>query len=78
MGILFTNSFVFSKDPCYVAFHDEEWGVPVYDDKYVPVIIALIFVYTFFVHLFVSNAILNFIQKNYCTLCLLKLSQKTV
>lgn len=21
-------------DPCYVAFHDEEWGVPVHDDKY--------------------------------------------
>ncbi|XP_010532083.1 PREDICTED: uncharacterized protein LOC104808178 isoform X2 [Tarenaya hassleriana] len=20
-------------DPCYVAFHDEEWGVPVHDDK---------------------------------------------
>ena len=48
VGILFTNSFVLSKDPCYVAFHDEEWGVPVYDDKYVPVTIALIFVYTFF------------------------------
>lgn len=23
------------KDPSYVAFHDEEWGVPVHDDKYV-------------------------------------------
>lgn len=22
-----------NTDPCYVAFHDEEWGVPVYDDK---------------------------------------------
>ena len=21
-------------DPCYAAFHDEEWGVPVHDDKY--------------------------------------------
>jgi len=23
------------KDQCYIAFHDEEWGVPVHDDKYV-------------------------------------------
>lgn len=23
-----------SADPCYAAFHDEEWGVPVHDDKY--------------------------------------------
>lgn len=22
-----------STDPCYAAFHDEEWGVPVHDDK---------------------------------------------
>jgi len=21
-------------DPSYAAFHDEEWGVPVHDDKY--------------------------------------------
>lgn len=21
-------------DPAYVAFHDEEWGVPVHDDRY--------------------------------------------
>ena len=20
-------------DPLYVAYHDEEWGVPVYDDR---------------------------------------------
>jgi hypothetical protein len=26
--------FTFSTDPCYAAFHDEEWGVPVHDDKY--------------------------------------------
>ena len=25
--------FLFSLDPCYAAFHDEEWGVPVHDDK---------------------------------------------
>lgn len=22
-------------DQCYIAFHDEEWGVPVHDDRYV-------------------------------------------
>nr|DAD27425.1 TPA_asm: hypothetical protein HUJ06_028893 [Nelumbo nucifera] len=22
-----------NTDPCYAAFHDEEWGVPVHDDK---------------------------------------------
>lgn len=22
------------SDPCYVIFHDEEWGVPVHDDRY--------------------------------------------
>lgn len=22
-----------NTDPCYVAFHDEEWGVPIHDDK---------------------------------------------
>lgn len=21
------------KDPLYIAYHDQEWGVPVYDDK---------------------------------------------
>jgi DNA-3-methyladenine glycosylase I len=21
------------EDPLYVAYHDKEWGVPVYDDK---------------------------------------------
>jgi hypothetical protein len=25
-----------SSDEAYVAYHDEEWGVPVHDDKYVP------------------------------------------
>ena len=25
--------FMGSADPLYVAFHDEEWGVPVHDDK---------------------------------------------
>lgn len=31
------NIYIFFvlTDPCYVAFHDEEWGVPVHDDKYV-------------------------------------------
>lgn len=24
----------YTKDPCYAAFHDEEWGVPVHDDMY--------------------------------------------
>lgn len=24
-----------AADPIYVAYHDEEWGVPVHDDKYV-------------------------------------------
>jgi len=23
-----------TPDPCYIVFHDEEWGVPVHDDKY--------------------------------------------
>jgi DNA-3-methyladenine glycosylase I len=27
-----------SAEPCYAAFHDEEWGVPVHDDKYVNII----------------------------------------
>lgn len=25
-------SFFFATDPNYTSFHDEEWGVPVYDD----------------------------------------------
>ena len=25
-------------DKAYVSFHDEQWGVPVYDDKYVTAI----------------------------------------
>ncbi|KAF9619445.1 hypothetical protein IFM89_007020 [Coptis chinensis] len=25
---------VLTPDPLYVAYHDEEWGVPVHDDKY--------------------------------------------
>lgn len=28
-------AFLRAPDPCYAAFHDEEWGVPVHDDKYV-------------------------------------------
>lgn len=27
--------FFQNSDPLYAAFHDEEWGVPVHDDKYV-------------------------------------------
>lgn len=28
------KSFLFvCADPIYVAYHDEEWGVPVHDDK---------------------------------------------
>lgn len=26
------NAILFSADPLYIAFHDEEWGVPVDDD----------------------------------------------
>lgn len=25
--------FFFVLDPIYIAYHDEEWGVPVHDDK---------------------------------------------
>lgn len=35
MFFLSPNMFSFVSEPCYVAFHDEEWGVPVHDDKYV-------------------------------------------
>lgn len=28
-------SYISKADPSYIAFHDEEWGVPVHDDKYV-------------------------------------------
>lgn len=28
-----TPVLVYLTDPCYAAFHDEEWGVPVHDDK---------------------------------------------
>lgn len=27
------HSLLTSAEPCYAAFHDEEWGVPVHDDK---------------------------------------------
>ncbi|KAJ9131182.1 hypothetical protein P3X46_035270 [Hevea brasiliensis] len=30
-----------NTDPCYVAFHDEEWGVPVHDDKKLFELLAL-------------------------------------
>lgn len=26
--------FCVTTEPCYACFHDEEWGVPVHDDKY--------------------------------------------
>lgn len=32
----YSNTISFSEeDPSYAAFHDEEWGVPIHDDKYV-------------------------------------------
>lgn len=36
MFCCYSNTITFSEeDPSYAAFHDEEWGVPVHDDKYV-------------------------------------------
>lgn len=32
---LMTYFCLLGSDPSYVAFHDEEWGVPAHDDKYV-------------------------------------------
>ena len=32
-----------TDDPLYIAYHDEEWGVPVYDERN----ITLKFTYTF-------------------------------
>lgn len=32
---ILTPFYMLKADPCYVAFHDEEWGLPVHDDKYV-------------------------------------------
>jgi DUF1365 family protein len=32
---IFPNLCSFVSEPCYIAFHDEEWGVPIHDDKYV-------------------------------------------
>jgi hypothetical protein len=29
-----TFDFTCATDPCYAAFHDQEWGVPVHDDRY--------------------------------------------
>ena len=30
---LLTYFCLLGSDPSYAAFHDEEWGVPVHDDK---------------------------------------------
>lgn len=27
------TSVLYLTDPLYISFHDEEWGVPVYDDR---------------------------------------------
>lgn len=32
--LLLTVFCMKTPDPCYIVFHDEEWGVPVHDDKY--------------------------------------------
>ena len=35
-GYLYSDrAWYVEADPCYAAFHDEEWGLPVHDDKYV-------------------------------------------
>ena len=31
---ILTQFYLLKADPYYAAFHDEEWGVPVHDDKY--------------------------------------------
>lgn len=31
---ILTEFHLLKPDPCYAAYHDEEWGVPVHDDKY--------------------------------------------
>ncbi|XP_042495252.1 DNA-3-methyladenine glycosylase 1-like [Macadamia integrifolia] len=28
-----TYFYIFLTDPVYISFHDEEWGVPVHDDR---------------------------------------------
>lgn len=31
--IMIDDHIVENADPLFVAYHDEEWGVPVHDDK---------------------------------------------
>lgn len=31
--VIFKCSLYMMSDPSYVAFHDEEWGVPAHDDR---------------------------------------------
>lgn len=31
--MLYIYVYICTSDPIYVTYHDEEWGVPVHDDK---------------------------------------------
>lgn len=42
----------FSADPIFVAYHDEEWGVPVHDDRYAqPMLISFVISFNLFSYL---------------------------
>lgn len=43
--------FFYLLESSYIAFHDEEWGVPVHDDKY-----AYLTLYQLIVHVKPSDA----------------------
>ena len=48
-----------NADPCYAAFHDEEWGVPVHDDKYADMIILIFLILITASIMQYSNALYN-------------------
>jgi hypothetical protein len=65
--------FILKPDPCYTAFHDEEWGLPVHDDRYV---IAILFTSVYLQYCFILKPDLLFLiwWSVLTVICLLLLS----
>ncbi|THF95043.1 hypothetical protein TEA_009936 [Camellia sinensis var. sinensis] len=56
-------------DPCYAVFHDEEWGVPIHDDKYTTLVTLFTYFFSEFQLLRESRSILRSVPLIFMSTC---------
>ncbi|GMP34466.1 hypothetical protein CsSME_00007321 [Camellia sinensis var. sinensis] len=58
-----------NTDPCYAVFHDEEWGVPIHDDKYTTLVTLFTYFFSEFQLLRESRSILRSVPLIFMSTC---------